>query len=266
MSTVWRQGDLLSPVDAVALGVIDPAQRDTHRAVVVSHSCDVASVVEVEPAVEILIGAVIPCAEATAQNGHSIRQLDLDSEGKPTTEWVRYGIAGRREVSKIDLLKHEPWTERSYTIQKRALLRRWLAQRYARSEFPDAFISWLKESGVGRPFEDIGKRYSAHLVGIYFDFDDDSEREDPDDPYALGINLVYDAGSTEHEAGAEEVRKRLGALFARRCNASGRWRWIELTYCDVVSEQVFTLWAARNFRRWRFEHRSLGGEPLDSSE
>lgn len=266
MSTAWRQGDLLAPVDAVALGLIEPAQRDTHRAMIISHSCDIASKAEVEPAVELLIGAVIQSDEATAQNGHSIRQLHLGSEGQSTTEWVHYGITGRLEVSKIDLFQHEPWTERSYTSEQRTLLRRWLAQRYARSEFPDAFINWLKESGVGSRFEDIGKRHSAHLVGIYFDFDDDSERDNPDEPYVLGINVVYDASNADHAVGAQQAKMRIEAIFAQRCKLNNRWRWIELTYCDALSEHVFSLWAAKNFRRWRFEHRSLSGEPIDSSE
>lgn len=266
MLTAWRQGDQIAPVDAVALGVIEPEQRDTHRALIISHSCDIASTTNVEPAVELLVGEIVRDDEATAQNGHSIRKLHLGAEGQPATEWVYYGIAERREVSKFDLLQHEPWTERRYTSEQRALLRRWLAQRYARCEFPDAFIRWLKESGVGSRFEEVGKRHSAHLIGIYFDFDDDSERDNPEEPYALGINLVYDAGSAEHAAAAEQAQERLEALFARRCKPNGQWRWIELTYCDVLSEEVFNLRAARTFRRWRFEHRSLGGEPIDSSE
>lgn len=267
MPTVWRQGDLLSPIDAVALGVVAPANRDACRVMVISHSCDIASTVEIEPYVEVLIGSVVHNHEPMAQNGHSIRQLHLGSESTLGTEWVRYGITERLEIPKADLLQYEPWIERNYTSEQRGILRRWLAQRYARSEFPDAFISWLdKESGVGRRFEDIGKRYSANLVGIYFDFDDDSERNDPEEPYALGINLVYGADDAEHAAEAELAKSRIEDLFAKRCRSNGRWHWIELTYCDVLSEQVFTLWAARNFRRWRFEHRSLSGEPIDTSE
>ncbi len=266
MSTAWRQGDLLAPVDAVAMSVIEPAQRDTHRAMAISHSCDIASATDIEPTVEFLIGVVVRDDEATAQNGHSIRKLHLALEGQPDIEWVHYDIAERHEVSKTDLLQHEPWTERSYTNEQRALLRRWLAQRYARSEFPDAFINWLKESGVGSRFESVGKRHSAHLVGIYFDFDDDSERDNPEDPYALGINLVYDAGTAEHAAAAEQAKESIEAMFAQRCKLNDQWHWIELTYCDVLSEEVFSLHAARIFRRWRFEHRSLGGEPIDSSE
>jgi hypothetical protein len=266
MPTVWRQGDLLAPVDAVALGVIEPEQCDTHRVLIISHSCDIASAANIEPAVELLIGVVVRDDEATAQNGHSIRKLHLGAEGPLTTEWVHYGVFDRREAFKADILRYEPWVERRYSSEQRALLRRWLAQRYARCEFPDAFINWLKESGVGSRFEDVGKRCSAHLVGIYFDFDDDSERDNPEYPYTLGINLVYDAGSAEHAAEAEKAKARLEAMFEQRCKPKDQWRWIELTYCDVLSDEVFSLRAARTFRRWRFEHRSFDGEPIDSSE
>lgn len=119
---------------------------------------------------------------------------------------------------------------------------------------------------MGRRFEVLGKRHSAHLVGIYFDFDDDSERDNPAEPYALGINLVYDAGSAENAAAAEQARGCLEAFFAHCCKPNGQWRWVELTYCEALSEEVFNLRAARTFRRWRFEHRSLSGEPIDSSE
>lgn len=266
MPTAWRQGDLLAPDSSVALGVIDPAQRDTHRVLVVTHSCDIASEAEIEPTIELMIGIVVRQDEATSQNGHSIRKLHLGAEGASGVEWVDYGIAQRREVSKVALLQHEPWVEQRYTSEHRVLLRRWLAQRYARCEFPDAFINWLKDSGVGSRFEDLGKRHSAHLIGIYFDFDDDTERADPDDPYVLGINLVYKADNAEHAAAAEQARVRLKTLFAARCKPNHEWRWIELAYCDALSDEVFNLRAARTFRRWRFEHRSVRGEPLDTAE
>lgn len=266
MPTVWRQGDLLAPDDAITLGVIEAAQRDTHRALVISHSCDIANDESVEPAIELLIGVIVPEAQATSQNGHSIRKLHLGADTEPASQWVQYGIADRREVHKADLLRCEPCLVHRYPSAQREVLRRWLAQRYSRSEFPDAFIEWLKQSGVGSRFEDLGKRHSASLVGIYFDLDDDTERADPNDPYALGVNLVYDASSTDHEAAANQARVALEAIFERRCKASGRWRWIDLTYCDALSEEMFTLRAARTFRRWRFEHRSLHGEPIDLAE
>lgn len=266
MPSDWRQGDLLAPDDAIALGVVDASQSDTRRVLVISHSCDIASDADIEPTVELLVGLVVRADEATSQNGHSIRKLHLGAVGLLATEWAQYVIADRREVAKADLLRCVPWSARRYPAEQRAVLRRWLAQRYARAEFPDAFVDWLKQSGVGRRFEDIGKEYSACLVGIYFDFDDDSERNDPLDPYVLGITLVYGINHVAHEKTAYAAREKLEALFARRCRSEGRWRWIELTYCDALSEEVFNLRAARTFRRWRFEHRSLQGEPIDAAE
>lgn len=114
MPTAWRQGDLLAPGNAVELGVIESAQRDTRRVLIISHSCDIANDAFVEPVVELLIGVVVKNDEATAQNGHSIRNLHLGAEGRPATEWVSYDITERREVSKTDLLQYEPWSERRY--------------------------------------------------------------------------------------------------------------------------------------------------------
>lgn len=105
---MWRQGDLMAPDDAVALGLIDPAQRDTHRVLVISHSCDIASDASLEPRVELLIGQVVAPAAAKAQNGHSIRTLHLGAEGTADTEWVQYGIAQRDELAKAELLQRTP--------------------------------------------------------------------------------------------------------------------------------------------------------------
>jgi hypothetical protein len=264
MPTAWRQGDLIAPDDAIVLGLIEHVQRDTHRVVVISHSCDIASAEDVEPEVELLIGCVVAEIDANFRNGHSIRKLNLGAERAAGTEWALYCIADRRVVAKLELLRHPPWPDGRYPQEQLKVLRRWLAQRYSRSEFPDAFIEWLKASGVGSRFEDLGKRYSANLVSIYFDLDDDSERNDPDNPYALGISLVYGAGDAANEGAADEARGKLDDLFRRLCLFNGRWRWIELTYCEAVADGVFPLRAANQYRRWRFEHRSLGGEPIST--
>ncbi len=265
MPTAWRQADLLNPDDAVALGLVDASQRDTRRVMVISHSCDLARDGADEPQVEMLIGTLVDEQRATSRNGHSIGRLHLELEASPSKEWVEYLIGARKTLDKSALLQLEPWPDR-YTSEQRRVLQRWLAQRYARSEFPDAFIEWLKQSGVDRRFEDLGKSYTDSLVGIYFDLEDDTERTDATDPYALGIQLVYDAGDAEHAQRAESAAEKLTDLFTRRCLKAGRWEWIELLYCEAISDEVFSLRAARTFRRWRFEHRSVSGEPFDPDE
>lgn len=266
MPTVWRQGDLLAPDDAVALGVIEHDQRDTHRALVISHSCDIASAPDVEPKVELLRASVVLEAQAKARNGHSIRRLDIPANGTADVEWLQLGIADRELVNKGALLDRGPWKDRRIPATERGVLRRWLAQRYSRSEFPDAFVDWLGKSGVEDRLERLAKRESVSLVGIYFDLDDDIERTDTDDPYTLGIILVYSTLDASHAARADTAVETLTSVFSKRCRSAGRWKWIELLYCEAIADTSFSLQAANTFRRWRLEHRSLAGEPLDESE
>lgn len=262
MTTAWRQGDLVAPDRAIALDLITREQRDSHRVVVISHSCDIASNESVEPKVELLIAVVVTEQQASSRNGHGIRKLHVPAHDCERTEWLELDIANRHLANKADLLAGPPWSERAIPSLQRGILRRWLAQRYSRSEFPDAFVDWLKKSGVEDRFDKFAKRYSADLVGIYFDLDDDGERHDPNEPYALGIHLVYDTSSQAHAVSAEKAAKELSEIFNRRCQSQGEWRWFELLYCEAVSDEVFTLRAASIFRRWRFEHRSIAGEPL----
>lgn len=259
---VWRQGDLLKPEDACRIGLVtDPAGA---RVIVVSHSCDLAS--QAEDMVEVIVGQQVEEGAAGNQNGHSVRSLNLRANVEEGgVDFALFQMQNRRLIPKADVEMFRPWSEISYPKSQRDLLRRWMAQRYSRSEFPDAFVAWLRKTKIEERLERLAKRYSAALVGIYFDLQDDSERADPEDPYLLGITVVY----KDEIEGAEEIAKlvvgQMGSAF-ERCKSGGTWRWIELSGCDLASDMEFPLAAANEFRRWRLEHRSLGGEPLPSKE
>lgn len=266
MPSVWRQGDLVAPEHAIALG-LPPDQRHSHRLLVASHSCDIASREDSESQVELLLAVVVSESQATSQNGHGVRRLHVPAHFEQSVEWLELGITHRHMVSKAELLARDPWSNGTVSPKHRGILRRWLAQRYVRSEFPDAFVRWMGQSGMAERLDDkIAKRYSHALIGIYFDLDDDTEREDPDDPYTLGIQLVYDTEDSTHAAAAGEAAMAITQLFNARCRRQGRWWGTELLYCDPIADTAFSLRAAHSFRRWRLEHRSIGGEPIDVSE
>lgn len=269
MPTTWRQGDLLAPDDALTLGLIDPAQRDTHRVLVISHSCDIAAPEKTEPVVEVVIGEVLARADRDVRlhNGHSIRRLDLSAPSEAGEEWAKFMMATKRSIPKSDFLRYEPWPERVYPARQRRVLSRWLAQRYARSAFPDAFNIWLGQRFRG-DLEDLIKRHSEELVGVYFDIDngEDHERTDPENPYKLEVELVYDTEDAGHADVAEQAARELTELFRQRCLEQRQWRCIELVRCDPVADTVFPLRSANEFRRWRLEYHSADGQPLDESE
>lgn len=265
MSNIWRQGDLIAPEDAIKLQ-LTKSEHHSYRLLVISHSCDIAREEAVEPHVELLLTTVVQDFQATDCNGHSIRKLHLPAQGAENIEWLELCITERQVIQKFKLLAEKPWAERTINRDGIRILRRWLAQRYARSEFPDAFCTWLTTSGVGQQFKRLAKRFSDALVGFYFDLDDDSERQDADDPYVVDIYLVYDSKDASHASLAQEAANQLKGIFQTKCQQAGRWRWIELINCEAISDEAFSLRAANTFRRWRFEHLSVAGEPIDGSE
>ncbi|MEB2314821.1 MAG: hypothetical protein OZ919_01865 [Xanthomonadaceae bacterium] len=270
MPSAWRQGDLIHPDDAVALALLEAHQRDTHRALVISHSCDLSASEDFEPEVEVLIGEVLPGASNNKKlhNGHSIRQLHLFAPDGESEEWVKFLVRMRRTVCKTVLASYRPWSDRSYCDRQRRVLARWLAQRYSRSAFPDAFNLWLWERNVTDRLEKLVRQHSDELVAVYFDLDEgaDLERDDPDQPYELGIELVYATSNANYAANAERLAEQIRDLFEARCKTQDCWRWIELVYCAAIADTAFTLHDANRLRRWRLEHYSAAGEPLDESE
>ena len=266
MGIAWRQGDLLAPADAYRLGLIFEPNVDC-RALVISHSCDIAADNIVEPEVELIIGNVVTVDQAKFSNGHSIRSLNLLAvNASGVEEAVLLRIHDRKTVAKTQLADCVPWPEVRYEETQRRLLQRWLVQRYCRSEFPDAFVAWLNERGVEQKLEQIAKRESKVLSGIYFDLDDHSERSDPAEPYELGIQLVYASDNTEAPSRAEMAATQLTAAFRECCLRNEAWTATELLYCNASSDQAFSLHAANAMRRWRLEHRSLHGEPINQPE
>lgn len=256
--SLWRQGDLLRPEDAQRLGLVESGDP---RVVVVSHSCDLAS--SAEDLVELVVGCRVEKSEAVHQNGHSIRSLNLSADlAEGGADFALFQMRNRRFIPKAELESRQPWDRVKYSKQQRELLRRWMAQRYARSEFPDAFVAWLEDSGVDDRLDRLAKLNSASLVAIYFDLPDDSERGDPADPYPLGITVVYKEDVEGANETAERIVAKIASVFEGRCKSDGKWQWVELVRCESASNLEFPLGAANEYRRWRLEHRSVGGEPL----
>lgn len=268
MVVCWRQGDVLSPDHATQLGAIAEDAHDTHRALVLSHSCDIARTEDIEPKVELLIAKIIEESAATLRNGHGIRKLHVHTEPSDggNNEWLELEIDRKFTTDKGEFFNFGGRPISQLPADQRGVFRRWLAQRYSRSDFPNAFNTWLRDSGIDGKFDKLGKRYSHSLVAVYFDFSDDTERDNPEDPYELGIQLVYQTSDTSYREHAAAAAQELNQLFITHCLANGEWKWFELLYCEEIADNAFTLKAANTFRRWRFEHRSIDGQPVDGSE
>ena len=147
-------------------------------------------------------------------------------------------------------------------------LKQWLAARYGRPAFPNAFEKRLRKQirkkSVENNIAKILEPASTHLIGLFFDLGDERSRELPEnEPYFLSISVVYDAtdcGQTARKA-AEEIAKELTTLFHRSYGAPELTKEIALEKCNAVADTHLTLADLRKVDQWRVEYISLRENP-----
>jgi hypothetical protein len=265
----WRQGHVLNPESAEALGLAHPDASTDTIAVVVSHDCDLAGDVEVEPHCEIIVGRKIPKSNGGLTNAKSVRRLHVTCSYGETVLLIELEVQNRQLVKKVDLADHEPSTEIQLTTHERTLLQAWLAARYNRPSFPDEFVRRLTAArATYRKIEKQLSETSSHILMMLFDLDEgkpDSERQGESDCYSLSIYIVFsvDVDPAESQRVAAQTAAEIEKLFTEEFKKDGRWLNIELVSCEPASEEEITLRVARLTRRWYMDHVSLrGGHPL----
>jgi hypothetical protein len=149
---------------------------------------------------------------------------------------------------------------------ERSILQRWLAARYRRAAFPDAFVKRLDESGASARLTKILKPAGKHIHAIFFDVDDGNEvqRNEPNDTYALTIVILYTSqpNSQESETVALKVKEQIESVLEELfLNNDNSWRDIELLECIVMSDQALTYAQSLLLKQWRLEHLSLREDP-----
>jgi hypothetical protein len=190
--TPWRQGALLPPDAAEALGFL-PENPDPAVAIVVSHDCDLVQPPEVEPMVEIIHGRRIPKPDGNYTHGKNPRRLHLPVKGDAAIDWVELDVREKRAVKKQDLFSYQPDASRHLTADGKSVLQRWLAARYRRAAFPDEFNDRLSRTGLAARLARIMSNTGGPIAAVYFDLDNGQEitRTRADDPYELVIVLLH---------------------------------------------------------------------------
>jgi hypothetical protein len=100
-----------------------------------------------------------------------------------------------------------------------------------------------------------------------FDVDEGEEkaRVGEDDVYILDITLIHatEPDFAKAEAAADTAKKAIEEAFKNKLfdKESGKWKFIELRYVDVLSEEALTYRQFTLMKRWRLDYVSLGAEP-----
>ncbi len=265
--TLWRQGDIMKDRDAWELGLVKSPDSG-NRVVVISHDCDLPN--EGEEFVEVIVGTVVSKPDPMFMSARNPRRLHLVfSGGTDQSLCLDLRFSGRSRVEKGKFSKFRTGeTSLKLPDKERRALKQWLASRYGRPAFPNAFEKRLRKPigkrTVEKEIEKILEPESLNLVGLFFDLGEGRNEELADgNPYLLSILVVYDAvegGSTARTA-AEEVAKGLVNLFQSAYDIPETSAEIALENCQAVADTSITLADLRKVDQWRLEFISLHEDP-----
>ena len=176
---------------------------------------------------------------------------------------LRHG--DRRSVPKDDFAERAlKDSSLSLPVEAKRALKQWLAARYGRPAFPNAFEERLRKRAGKRTVEqEIAKILESdakYLVGLFFDLGEQRGKEAVEgEPYALSVSVVYDAteGGGQARESAERVAAQLGQLFERAYGKPDVATEIALDACEAVADTYMTLADLRRVDQWRLEYMSL---------
>lgn len=274
----WRQGSFLTDEAAVALGLVASLGAD-RRAVVISHDCDLAN--DAEPSVELIVGSTKSVVDPMMTAAKHPRKLHLrleTSSGADLCIEIEHCARTAVDRQRFSSMAGDPDSTITLPPDEKRAMKQWLAARYGRPAFPNAFeerlrkplgvkVAGIKNSDKKSVDYLIGKLVepaAAHVVALLFDLDDCRDRELEDgSPYPLQISIVYDAeqGADQARIASENVAMSLKGLFETTYGTPDNATEIALEACTAVADTAVTLAALRRVDQWRLEYISLREEP-----
>lgn len=253
----WRQGSVLPDAFVQSLrenGSLAPSIGE-QKFIVASHDCDVTNPsFEAEPDVELLPAAVLDASEKDGNYfwGKSSRfyQLERNSSGGQCI-W-QFSIQDRILFPRRYLLASQPDTESALTNDEKRGLALWLARRYHRAAFPDAFVDRTRRAAgkLRKPLKDQGHHLTAILL---FTEDDELPSELPYEIIIYGSMLAEDWSEPRARAAAQELLGSIEASF-------GECDGIEVKELVLCSEADISLDDLRRLKRWDCDNLTIRGE------
>lgn len=265
-----RQGCILSDGDAFKLGLIN--QDSKQVVVIISHDCDLAS--QADENIEFIVGTIQDKLNPQCENSRNPRCLHLricKQDGNYLCLELKH--SNRQQINKQKIKELESLQDIILlAFEKKQTLKQWLAARYARPEFPDAFEKRLrkkvaKKDDVIKLIELITETASCHLLALYFDLGEQRLVElEEGQPYCLSISIVYDTieGGPEAREHAEQIAEALGELFFQTYGAASSATEIALERCVAIGDDEIRLSDLRKMYQWRLEHLSFQDNPSSS--
>jgi hypothetical protein len=200
----WRQGSSIPSESFASLPVIGEIgwSGKEHVATIISQDCDVVQPsLDREPYVEVLRGRWIDELSGNLTHGKNPRTLQVATQHSDLA--VEYSIHDRVRVSRMLLQDCSPADKPRWTTRTTASIAQWVASRYTRAAFPDAFNERLKKAGSVERIKKIGKRAGRAVSGVYIFMDEEEKLE----AESYGITVVVTAPDDSYELEGDTIGK-----------------------------------------------------------
>lgn len=262
-TTPWRQGHVVATEDWQAVG-FEPL-KENQFAVVVTHDCDIAAELDVEPRIELIIATRVAKLEGNYAASKNARKLHIPYLYKDEPIVLELAHRERIAVEKKKLEPTKPVGGPSSSADRKTL-QRWLGARYHRPAFPNNFEERLRTEKLDEKIAKALDAASVWIEALLFDLKDDCDREieDAGEPYTLEILILYSTvkDATEGAKAAQQVRARLQEIFDKLYDKKTKtWRSIELVGCDIVADRELSYAVWTTVQHWRLDHLSLRADP-----
>jgi hypothetical protein len=267
--TPWRQGNLIATDDCIKLKLCSEVECEKILVIVASHDCDLTQSPDNEPNVEIIIGKITSVVDGNFSHAKNPRRLQLGFGGV-VRQIGDFEAIRKTTVSKAALAECKPREDLALSPENINTFQLWLASRYRRSAFPNEFEDRLRIDKLAEKIARAVQPHGEDISGVFFDVDGGREvvRLEPDDTYLLGIVILHPAEPNFEKSlkAAEEVKQKIVTAFKSVLYTPfKKWQHIELSYCDVFSEEVLTYKQLKELKRWRLDHMSLVASPQQAT-
>lgn len=248
------------------MGLIDPTD-ERHRVIVITHDCDLPH--DSELCVEVIVAESVfkdPKPDPQLSYAKNPRRLHLACVGTDAVPFIlELRHSDRRSVPKGNFAERAVKDNSlALPLEAKRTLKQWLAARYGRPAFPNAFEERLRKLSGKRTVEQMIAKIlepdAKYLVGLFFDLGEQRGAEAVEgEPYALSVSVVYDVteGGSNARLSAEHVATQLRELFEKVYGKPDVATKIALDACEAVADTHMTLADLRRVDQWRLEYISL---------
>ena len=254
----WLQGSVFGRADHGSLidylpDTIQVGENDC--LIVVSHSCDVLNrSAQKEPYVEVCVAK--PCEhDNSKRNGKNSRLLQVSLEESGTAHAIEIHAKDRFFLPRTLLAELYPDPDRQLNKSDIEILRSWLAARYHRSAFPDAF-----NERTNQAFNNVRKRakaVSAHVSAIFIALDPQEEELPDGQSYSVAIIGAIPDEILDVEP---DARQQVDLFLTELATQLAKCKGIRVVDHDAQLESEISIRDLRHLRRLDYDDLSFKGD------